>query len=177
MSKAEPDRTPWVLELDAPRCSLCEVCARRCPSGALRVETRNETLWLVYRPALCQGCTLEETCQARCPEQAIQLTGRRHAAAETEEVVLLESAMIRCSQCGQPFSPARKLDTLARKKQTRHEVLRDLCPLCRRTQLVVSFIETRRVPGSRAQYRSTKEILRRAGYTLGDSQKKGAGSR
>jgi ferredoxin len=176
MSKPEPDCTPWLLELDASRCSLCEVCARRCPSGALSVETRNETLWLVYRPALCQGCTLEESCQALCPEQAIRLTGRQHPAAETE-VVLLESAMTRCSYCGQPFSPVRKLDSLAHKGQTKHDLLRDLCPLCRRTQLVVSFIETRRVPGSTAQYRSTKDILRRAGYKLGDSQKKGAGSR
>jgi ferredoxin len=174
MRRPELDRTPWLLELDAARCSLCEVCARRCPSGALRVETRNETLWLVYRPALCQGCALEESCQALCPEQAIRLTGRQQPAAEAE-VVLLESAMMRCSYCGQPFSPARKLDALADKSQTGRDLVRDLCPLCRRTQLVVSFIETRRAPGSRAQYRSTKDILRRAGYKLGD-QKKGAGS-
>jgi hypothetical protein len=68
--------------------------------------------------------------------------------------------MARCTYCGELFAPICKLEVMARKGQEKHE----RCPICRRTHLVVTFIEERRVPGSKAEYRSTRDILRRAGY-------------
>jgi ferredoxin len=167
-----PDQpVPWILTLDESACSMCEVCAQRCPSDALRIDQSGETLRLVYRPAICIGCEVDDSCQAQCPEDAILLGERRHPQDEAEELVLMQSELLHCSYCGAAFAPSRKLDSLSKKRQSGQALIRDLCPLCRRTQLVVGFIETRRAPGSTAKYRSTRDILRRAGYTLGDGKR------
>jgi ferredoxin len=164
-------RTPWVLALDPLACSMCEVCARRCPTDALLVHRTPEELRLVYRPGLCVGCQQDDSCQSICPEDAIRLTERRQPAAGDEELLLVQSELLHCSYCGAAFASSHKLDSLGKKRQSGQALIRDLCPLCRRTQLVVGFIETRRVPGSSAAYRSTRDILRKAGYNLWDGKR------
>ena len=149
----------WEVVLDRESCTLCEVCARDCPTGALRVDRTAETVALVFAPSQCDGCPGGTSCQAICPEGAIRLT----VTGGGEEVELLRSPLLPCSSCGKGFAPAHKLEALARKGRLHHDLVRDLCPICRRNELVVTFIEEERAPGEKAEYRSTTTILRRAG--------------
>lgn len=165
MTAAEP-RTGWMVELDQERCTLCEGCVRGCPTGALVLERGDCSLSLVFDATLCHGCPDGDSCEVTCPEEAISLS---RGASSDGPVTLVESPLITCSGCAKTFAAAHKLDALARAGRVHHKLVRDLCPVCRREQLVVSFIEHERVPGSKAEYRSTVKILREAGKLREDS--------
>ena len=143
---------------------MCVVCARDCPTKALTSEQGEEELHLYFTPGLCHGCLDRESCQVICPEQAIDLRDDADPITDQDKILLVQSELLKCSFCGHCFAPLHKLQALARKGQTSHELLHDLCPLCRRTNLVVSFIQEKRVPGAKAKYRSTTDILRRSGH-------------
>lgn len=159
-----PDRPlhgRWVVKVDSERCSLCEGCAKHCPTGALRSVRHGERLELWFRAATCNGCAGGDGCEAICPEKAVTRWDRSPAAPE-REVLLVAGDLVRCTYCGEAFAPDRKLAAVERKRD--REVVRDHCPLCRREQLVVRFIEERRAPGEHAAYRSARDILRRTGH-------------
>jgi len=59
-----------VAEVNARRCSACEVCIDVCPYGA-RVKDEDEGV-VVVREALCRGCG---ACSTACPNGAAQLRG------------------------------------------------------------------------------------------------------
>ena len=60
-----PDR---VLVIDMSTCVLCGLCARRCPTGALKVDRANGT-WTVDRSA-CLQCG---NCVNGCPKKSLAL--------------------------------------------------------------------------------------------------------
>lgn len=157
-----PAPATFTVELDEQACSLCEVCARQCPTTALRIERSADTLALIFAPGLCNGCPQTESCQQICPEKAIAVKETAQPPVDEEPRVLLRGELIRCAYCGEQFAPLHKIEAIEKKGQGKH----DLCPLCRRTHLVVSFIEQRRAPGKKAEYRSAMDIMRRAGYDL-----------
>lgn len=155
----------WTVELDEDTCSLCEVCARHCPTGAIRLERMGDTIALYLVHGRCNNCGGEKTCEAICPEEAITIVGVDASADRRGEVLLIQSKLIRCSYCREPFSPNKKLESLG-KKGLHHEVEKTLCPLCRRTNMVVKLIDEKMAPGKHAEYRSTKDIMRRARFRL-----------
>jgi MinD superfamily P-loop ATPase len=163
---ASGDQAHWVVELDEGLCSLCECCARDCPSGALRAQKDGERLTLSFQSSLCDACALGEGCEATCPEDALT---RRDGGAEggsTERIQLVDGELVHCTYCNAAFGTVRKLDRVAQKKTRSAEIVRDLCPLCRRKHLVVRFIDEERMPEGKAEYRSTYDILRRAGKLI-----------
>ncbi len=153
-----------MVEVDVERCSLCEYCAKHCPTDALRIERSANQLRLFFTPATCPGCEGEQTCETVCPEEAVRLVPAAADQPLADELLLAEGSLVHCTNCKEGFAPLRKLETLTNKGQTKHDIDRELCPVCRRKQLVVRFIEDKRAPGSKAVYRSTTEILRKAGY-------------
>lgn len=153
-----------VLELDGELCTFCEICLRHCPTDAFRFEWSAGEVQLFFTPALCTGCADEESCESACPEKAIRLLGVPEAGAPDGELLLAQSKLVHCSYCGERFAPLRKLEALAQEGRIKHAPVRDLCPVCRRKHLVVRFIEEKRLPGEKAEYRSGTDILRRAGY-------------
>jgi ferredoxin len=152
--------TRWIVELDAGKCSLCEVCARRCPTGAIILERKKDTFVLYFKHGACNGCGGEKTCEAICPEEAITVRELEKSAGRRGKVLLVKSELLRCSYCDEYYSPDIKLEKLG-KKGLHHEVERSLCPICRRLKLVVKHIDEKQVPGGHAEYRSARDILRK----------------
>ncbi len=156
-------KTHWNVEHDNTKCALCVVCARNCPNGAVRRDETGEDLLLYYNASMCDGCDGDKTCQTNCPEEAIKIVQVDSPPENDEHVLLMESKQARCEFCNELFAPVRRIDVVASKKATKHEIERVFCPLCRRTNLVVSFIEKYRLPGEKAKYRSQIQILRDSG--------------
>lgn len=153
----------WTVELDADTCSLCEVCARHCPTGAIRLESADNTIALYLVHGRCNNCGGKKNCEEICPEEAITIVGLDKPTRKHGEVLLISSDLILCSYCHEPFSPNRKLETLG-QKGLGHEVEKTLCPVCRRKHLVVKLIDEKMAPGEHAEYRSATDIKRRAQF-------------
>jgi len=153
----------WVVELEVEKCTLCEACSRKCPTGALRMVRNDGILTLFFRQSECIGCTGEISCVVICPEKAITLYKLESGESKDEEVKLIECEMIQCTYCHEYFTPDIKLESIE-KKGLGHDVEKTYCPICRRTNLVVKYIDEKLAPGKHAEYRSQKAILRRAWF-------------
>ena len=157
----------WIVSVDHNLCGLCEVCARHCPTGALHSEQEGSSLRIIFESSLCDGCPELEDYQARCTERALSRTPSEAAAVETNTgTILVEGELVACSHCGEPFASSRKLAAVS-KRAEHTRILREFCPLCRRTQLVLRFIDEKRRPDAKAESRSAREILKRAGHWMG----------
>ena len=152
----EDGDTRWFVEVDASTCTLCEVCARKCPTGALYMQRKDGVATLRFKFAACDGCGGETPCVVLCPEKTVTLVQVAASHEHPEDVVLSESEMVQCSTCQEYFTPDAKLKSL-KEKGLGHEVEQSLCPLCRRTHLVVQYIDEKRAPGQEAKYRSAPE--------------------
>jgi ferredoxin len=155
----------FTVEVDTELCSLCEACAHHCPTGALSIEQIDGTMSLFFRRTLCHGCSGMRSCQDLCPEHAVRLFERKASASKTvpdDTVLLARSEMLQCQYCGEYFSPVQKITVISRRSGKKKEPIREFCPLCRRTNMVVQFIDEKRMPTGKAEYRSCKDILRRA---------------
>ena len=168
----DPSHGRWSVVLDPEKCTLCEVCARICPTDALTRVKKDSTMSLYFNQTLCIGCPGEISCEALCPEDAIKIIELDAKPERQEEVLLNEDEMIQCSNCKEFFAPLVKVRNIGRKGLP-HNVNLTLCPLCRRTNLVVQLIDDKlsKSPTDRAQYRSTREILRRARFRLFKDEK------
>lgn len=148
-------RPYWRLEIDKEKCSLCEVCARCCSSGAIRSEAAKDTLAILFSHELCDGC---RDCLKDCPEDAILLTGIEASPAGSGWKVLAAGEMLRCSVCAAYFAPFAKLQAASQRRGPDTDLIREQCPLCRRTQMVARFIdENREAVGRKAEYRTGKK--------------------
>jgi len=127
---------------------------------------------LLFKPEVCNGCLDRKSCVDRCPEKAIAFKDRPETVPAGEQVVS-ECEFIKCAYCGEHFSSTNRVESVAKKVAKGKKVERTYCPLCRRTQLVVNLIETKRKPGSKAEWRSGKDILRRAEERKEQEKKKG----
>lgn len=150
----------WKVKLDRDKCSMCEVCARKCPTGALHLERENDMLGIYFKYEECIGCTDENGCRALCPEDAIELEELKSTTDVNADVLLNESKLVQCSYCKNYFAPETKISRI-KKKKLAHEVIEDYCPLCRRTNIVVRFIDEKRLPKGKAAYRSANDIMRK----------------
>ncbi len=89
------------VKIDSSICSACGLCARFCPTEALRLVTDEARFGLSFQPALCLACDI---CAAACPEQAISfsrhLTPTLLVAAKPGWLVV--GPLTACAGCGQP---------------------------------------------------------------------------
>jgi ferredoxin len=152
----------WTVNHDTTKCALCVVCARNCPTQALKREQEGNTLTLYFNGALCDGCGGDALCEKNCPESAIRSIKAEGKPGESGYRSLFQSEMAQCKYCEEYFAPVRRLDVISQKAPKENEIIRDLCPICRRAKLVVRYIETSAAPGSVAEYRQGKDIIRRA---------------
>jgi Pyruvate/2-oxoacid:ferredoxin oxidoreductase delta subunit len=142
----------WLVEVDSEKCSVCEVCAHACSCGAIRSDQTGEKLVIIFRYELCDGC---KECVQRCPEQAMILEPTRSPPDHKDGVILASSDLLMCSVCGTQFAPLSKLQAAAKKRGDDAALVREQCPLCRRTQMVARLIEEKReAKGRKAEYRT-----------------------
>lgn len=115
--------------VDPQRCTLCEVCARKCPTRALTIGREGgEAVKLLFNPANCVNCGL---CVRLCREGAIKISEERELdwlRPRAEE--LDRDEVVRCRRCGAPVDNKKRLLKVAR---TLGASLEDLayCPPCR----------------------------------------------
>ncbi|WP_291718869.1 4Fe-4S dicluster domain-containing protein [Magnetospirillum sp. 64-120] len=93
---------PWVGRSFAPSCSVCAVCAERCPTGALSRVTRENLSGIGFTAALCTNCGL---CAIVCPEKSVRAQPARSADAVTAPGRMLALHQIgACVRCGQDYA-------------------------------------------------------------------------
>lgn len=112
---------PFGVVSAGARCTLCGVCAARCPAGALRLTASGGENALTFEHGRCVACGF---CVRACPEGALRLGRAVDAAALASGPRALGRATVpRCEGCGAELAP----DPLRRRAGAGD----GLCPRCR----------------------------------------------
>ncbi len=119
-------------KLHVEACTLCALCAERCPTGALAYTESQEEARLLFTARDCTGCGL---CAAACPEAALRVERRLEPASLKGGALALKiDELMRCHQCQRPFAPramtSRVLSQLGAKASP---IMTGYCPDCRLT--------------------------------------------
>jgi len=99
----------YSVEVDDETCTMCESCARWCPTSALRIEKIDEKSALTFDPESCTGCKI---CINVCPAPGNSGEGKAvHVRrAKSEKKTLVEDYMVKCRVCGAPVGSRKSLD-------------------------------------------------------------------
>jgi Fe-S-cluster-containing dehydrogenase component len=138
MEVAHPYSPFGVVELRAQSCTGCLACAQACPTGALALERKKDSIVLTYEASLCNGCRI---CADVCPEAAAgALTVRRMTrldALSTGRVTLHKAHMAVCDGCGEAFASQAMLRRIGAQigedNTALNTALSRYCPSCRMT--------------------------------------------
>ncbi|MGF1659303.1 MAG: 4Fe-4S binding protein [Rubrimonas sp.] len=104
--------TLGAIAVDAESCILCGVCAKVCPTGAVRYAEA-ERATLDFAEGLCIQCG---ACARNCPKDAIALVPGLSPASLREDWREVNSgAMARCVETGAPFISQAMLDEILRR--------------------------------------------------------------
>jgi ferredoxin len=84
-------------------CTACGVCARICPTGALKlIAGEDNTYQLAFTSAACIAC---DACVQLCEPAALMRTTATLDEVLSSEVVALRSGTLRaCTKCGAKFA-------------------------------------------------------------------------
>ncbi|MCX8195575.1 MAG: 4Fe-4S binding protein [Acidilobaceae archaeon] len=118
------------VEVEEQACTLCEACARYCPTGALRVERRGDSMELLLVRDECIGC---RKCQQVCPEGAIRRVP--WLLSSPAERLLASSLIAKCIRCGAELASERIIAAVERRLRAAgaEQALKSLrlCPVCK----------------------------------------------
>jgi ferredoxin len=89
------------LSIEVEKCTACGLCAKFCPTGAIRLHADDDRFDLDFIPAACIDCKI---CVRACPTQAVTLT---HDTAPCRFIrltatLLLEGDLVPCTVCQKP---------------------------------------------------------------------------
>jgi len=109
--------------VDGDACTLCENCAKWCPTAALKIERERESgrTRLTFDPRACVGCGV---CVSVCPEFSYEGGARRSAISlaeprSLEPRVLAEDSNVYCRVCGALVGTRKSLDRVRRTLEAR----------------------------------------------------------
>jgi ferredoxin len=131
---ALPDGPLGTVAVAAEKCTLCAVCVRLCPTGALHLP--GSVSQLAFREDKCVQCGL---CATGCPEKAVALAPRLLTAKGARQTprVVAQAEMFACAGCGAPFA-TRAMVARSRALMADHPMfqgenarLMELCNDCR----------------------------------------------
>jgi ferredoxin len=98
------------VAVDPTRCTACGLCARFCPSGALKYMSVDEEFALVFQPKLCLGPACD-ICALACPEQAVATEPVTASPTLLAKKPLVAGDLMKCQQCGEPIANRPDLPT------------------------------------------------------------------
>ena len=75
------ERTRGRIEIEVDKCIFCGICARKCPSDAIKVERDTKT-WIIER----MGCVQCSSCVEACPKDCL-LNVACYTSPDTEKLV------------------------------------------------------------------------------------------
>ncbi|MBN1114346.1 MAG: 4Fe-4S binding protein [Oligoflexia bacterium] len=75
-----PKRTRGFIAIDVQKCSLCGICERDCPSGAISISENESLLTLDYSKCFFCGYCVEA-----CPEKAMVFSKEFEGASNNKE--------------------------------------------------------------------------------------------
>jgi len=83
-------------------CTGCQVCAVRCPTGALSWHNQTDEVRLEYRSLACIGCGL---CISVCPSDALNMIVQHdfELLRNDQRTLLFRSQQQKCTGCGEHF--------------------------------------------------------------------------
>ena len=67
-TRPQPEDLKGHIEIDIATCVLCQVCAKRCPTGAITVDKEHQT-WTINR----FDCIQCRTCVRECPHGCLSM--------------------------------------------------------------------------------------------------------
>jgi formate hydrogenlyase subunit 6/NADH:ubiquinone oxidoreductase subunit I len=129
-------------EFDTQKCIGCGACAQACPTKAIELKDEGDERKLTLSYVHCSFCG---RCQDVCPEDAIHLTSEYELATFNRENAFTEVKLqlLRCSNCGHPFTSSSQVDAAIRRVKDTLEKYRidvnevkalySICPNCRIT--------------------------------------------
>ena len=91
------------LHVDPTRCSACTLCAKFCPTGALKFLSDGASFALTFQPSLCLGpdCSI---CLPACPEQAVSAQPVTESRNLFTKKSLAAGDFTPCQCCQQPIA-------------------------------------------------------------------------
>jgi ferredoxin len=139
----------WRVEFDTGACTLCEICVNRCATHALSLRREDSKLEIFFDHNLCNGCLGQTLCQTDCPEDAVTVTRAPLEELPEGPISLVVGDMATCKECGNQFTPERKLATLLDQKKITPKSVQNYCPACRRSHLMDSYLNITGQTGAR----------------------------
>ncbi len=90
-------------------CTLCEACAKWCPTSALKIENIEGKARLTFDPEPCIGCNV---CMNVCPVSSSNGHGKaiKVIRGKSEKKTLAEDYIVKCRVCGAPVGSRRSLN-------------------------------------------------------------------
>ncbi len=96
------------VQIDPARCTACGLCAKFCPTGALKFLSDDRTFTLAFQPDSCLG-QLCNICRSACPEQAVTTSPAKAASGKRP---LAAGELTLCTRCQTPIARGPELSPL-----------------------------------------------------------------
>lgn len=108
-SSMRSDQLPVLnLQLDPARCTACGLCAKFCPTGALKFLSDGASFALTFQTSLCLGSVCH-ICGSACPEQAVSTQAVGECSDLFNRIPLIVGDLSLCQKCQQPLAQAPDL--------------------------------------------------------------------